>query len=89
MKRLRVSSQFNSLFVLYISTPKLLSKGVYWSEDKQTRNLVSFDSANFEMSKIYQGNFQCSCCLAQLFLDTSAVISQKNSEIVGENFFQL
>ena len=59
------------------------------SEDKQTRNLVSFDPANFEMSKIYQGNFQSSCCLAQLFPDTSAVILRKKSEIVGENIFQL
>ena len=41
--------------------------------------------ANFEMSKIYQG-IQSLCRLAQLFLDTSAVISQKKSEIVGENF---
>ena len=36
--------------------------------------------------KIYQWNFQSSCRLAQLFLDTSAVILQKKSEIVGENF---
>ena len=46
----------------------------------------SFDPANFEMPKIYQGNFQSSCRLAQLFLDTSAVILQKKSEIVGEIF---
>ena len=39
------------------------------------------------MSKIYQGNFQSLCRLAQLFLNTSAVILQKKSEIVGENFF--
>ena len=39
------------------------------------------------MSKIYQGNFQSSCRLAQLFLDTSAVILQKKSEIVEKNFF--
>ena len=39
------------------------------------------------MSKMYQGNFQSSCRLAQLFIDTSAVILQKKSEIVGENFF--
>ena len=39
------------------------------------------------MSKIYQGNFQSLCRWAQLFLDTSAVISGKKSEIVGENFF--
>ena len=38
------------------------------------------------MSEIYQGNFQSVCRLAQLFLDTSAVILQKKSEIVGENF---
>ena len=53
---------------------------------KQTRNPVSFDPADFEMSKIYQRNFQFLCRLAQLFLDTSAVILQKKSEIVGENF---
>ena len=80
---MHVSSQFNSLsFIPYISTAKPFSL-----EDKQTRNLVSFDPANFEMSKIYQGNFQSLCRLAQLFLDTSAVILQKKSEIVGENFF--
>ena len=59
------------------------------SEDKQTRHLVSFDPANFEMSKIYQENFQSLCRLAQLFLNTSAVILQKKSETVGANFSQL
>ena len=48
--------------------------------------IVSFDPANFEMSKIYQGNFQSLCRLAQLFLNTSAVILQKKTEIVGGNF---
>ena len=38
------------------------------------------------MSKIYQGNFQSSCRLAQLFFDTSAVILRKKSEIVEEIF---
>ena len=38
------------------------------------------------MSKIYQGNFQPVCRLAQLFLNTSAVILQKKNEIVGGNF---
>ena len=38
------------------------------------------------MSKIYQGNFQSLCRLAQLFLSTLAVILQKKSEIVGRNF---
>ena len=28
------------------------------NEDKQTQNLVSFDPANFEVSKIYQGDAQ-------------------------------
>ena len=51
------------------------------------QNLVSFDPANLEMSKIYQGTFQSSCRLAQLFLGTSAVILPKKSEIVGEIFF--
>ena len=49
--------------------------------------MVSFDPANFEMSKTYQGNFQSLCRLAQLFLDTSAVNLREKSEIVGENFF--
>ena len=62
-------------------------KGVYWSEDKQTRNLVSLDPTNFEIPKIYQRNVQSWCRLAQLFLGISAVTSQKKSEIVGENFF--
>ena len=39
------------------------------------------------MSEIYQGNFQSSCRLPQLFLDTSAVIFWKKSEIVGEILF--
>ena len=41
---------------------------------------------NFEMSKIYQENFQSSCRLAQLFPDTSAIILQEKSEIIGEFF---
>ena len=36
-----------------------------------------------------QGNLQSLCRLAQLFLDTSAVILRKRSEIVEEIFFQL
>ena len=39
------------------------------------------------MSKIYQRNVQSSCHLAQVFLDTSAFILQKKSEIVEEIFF--
>ena len=53
---------------------------------KQARHLVSFDPANFEMSKIYQGNLQSLCRLAQLFLNTPAIISQRKSEIVGGIF---
>ena len=49
--------------------------------------MESFDPANFEMFKISQGNFQSLCRLAQLFLNTSAVILQKKNEIVGGNFF--
>ena len=88
---LGVSSQFNSLFILYISTAKpfsLLVRGyIEVKINKLTRNMVSFDPANFEMSKVYQENFQSSCRLAQLFLDTSAVIVRKKSQIVKENFF--
>ena len=38
------------------------------------------------MSKIYQGNFQSLCRLAQSFLNTSAVILQKKSESLEEIF---
>ena len=38
------------------------------------------------MSKIYHGNSQSLCRLAQLFLDTSTVILQEKSEIDGEHF---
>ena len=86
IKRVRVSRKFNSLFILFISTAKPISL-VYWSEDKQTRHLVSFDPASFKMSKICEGNFQSLCRLAQLFLNTSAIISQKKSEIIGGIFF--
>ena len=86
MKRLRVSSEFNRPFILYISTAKTFGLIRGYIEDKRTGNLVSFDPANFEMSKIYQRNFQSVCRLAQLFLVTSAVILQDKSEIVGENF---
>ena len=42
----------------------------------------SFDSANFEMSKVYKGNVDSLCRLAQFFLDTLAVILRKKREIV-------
>ena len=84
IKRVRVSRKFNSLFILYISTAKPIS--LVRSQDKQTRNLVSFDTANFEMSKIYQGNFQFLCSLAQLFLNTTAVIYWKRAKSLEEIF---
>ena len=39
------------------------------------------------MYKICQRNVQSLRRLAQLFLDTSAVILEKKSEVVGENYF--
>ena len=42
--------------------------------------------ADFETSKIYQGNFQSLCSLAQLFLDTLAVSLRKKSQIVKKIF---
>ena len=38
------------------------------------------------MSKIYQGNFQSLCHLAQLFLNTSAVILEKRAKSLEEIF---
>ena len=50
-------SQFNGLFIPYVSTAKAFSlvRGIS-KQGKQTRNLVSYDPTNFETSKIYQGN---------------------------------
>ena len=39
------------------------------------------------MSKIYQGNFQSLCRLAQVFLDTSAVIFLEKNAKSFENTF--
>ena len=88
IKMVRDSRKFNSLFIPYISTAKPISLVRGYTEDKQTRNLVSFDPANFEMSKIYQGNSQSLCLLVQLFLNTplAAVTLQKKSESLEEIF---
>ena len=48
----QVSSIVFASYTFPQSNLLVFSKKVYWSEDKQTRNLVSFDPANFEMSKI-------------------------------------
>ena len=39
------------------------------------------------MSKIYQGNFQSLCRLAQLFLNTSAVIYGERAKSLEKIFF--
>ena len=39
--------------------------------------------------KIYPGNVQSKCRLAQFFLDTLTEILRKKSEVVGEFFLQL
>ena len=44
-----------------VSTPYVKSEG------KQTQNLISFDPAKFEVSKIYQGDVQFLNHSAQLF----------------------
>ena len=83
---MHVSRKFNSPFILYTSTAKPISLVRGYIEVKISKHDICFDLADFEMSKIYKGNFQSLCRLAQLFLNTSAVILQKKSEIVGENF---
>ena len=45
--------------------------------------MISFDPANFDMSK---GNFQSLCRLAQLFLETSAVILRKRAKSLEKIF---
>ena len=45
----------------------------------------NFKSKSF-VTNLLLASFQSLCCLAQLFLDTSAVILRKKSEIVGEIF---
>ena len=49
----------------------------WWSEDKQTRNLIRFDPANFEVTKIYQRDVQSLYRSALLFLDSLAVFYGK------------
>ena len=51
-------------------------------------NLVSFEPANFDVSEICEENVLSQCHLAQLFLDTLAVILRKKSEIVGEHLWK-
>ena len=70
----------NSVYSSDTSSAKSISLGVA-SEDKQTRNLVSFTQP-----KIYQGDIQSLYRLTQLFFDTVAVISWK--KIIGELFLK-
>ena len=52
---------------------------------KQTRNLVSFDPANFEMFRIHGGSVYSLCRLEKLFLDTLAVILRKRAKSLEKN----
>ena len=61
--KFRFSSQFNRLFFLYISTAKPSGLVRVYIEikingDKQTRNLVSFNPASFDVSETYEGDVQ-------------------------------
>ena len=49
----RVPSQFNSLFIRYISTAKSISLVRVYVEMKINKHEICFDLANFEVSKIY------------------------------------
>ena len=69
------------VFSSYAKLVSLLVNGYF-----EVRNLVNFDPANFDMTKICQSNFQSLCRLARLFLDTSAVILQKGAKSL-EKFF--
>ena len=86
---MRVPRKFNSLFILYISTAKAISLARGYIEVKISKqpHQVGFDPTNFQMSKIYQGNFQSLCRLAQLFLNTSAVVIQKKERNRWRKFF--
>ena len=75
-----------NLFSDTFLTKSVILIGIHRNEDKQTRNLVSIDSAKFDVSKINRGNVQSECHLAQLLLDTSAAILQQKREVVGEIF---
>ena len=74
MKRLHVSDHFDSLFILYISTAKPFSLLV--------RGYIEV-KINFEMSKIYQGNFQSAWHSCFLIPRQSFY---KKREIIRENF---
>ena len=69
MKSVSFSSQSKSLFILSFPKPNLFSgKGVHLHEDKQTRNMVRFDPANFEMSEICVANVQSNVTWHSYFL---------------------
>ena len=53
MKRVHVPSQFNSLFIRYISTAKSISLVRVYIEIKINKHDICFDLANFEVSKKY------------------------------------
>ena len=86
IKRVRVSRKFSSLFILFISTAKPISL-VYWSEDKQTRHLVSFDPASFKMSKICEGNFQSYAVWHSYFSIPRQSFHRKRAKSLEEFFF--
>ena len=53
MKSVRVPSQFNGLFIRYISIAKSISLVRVYVEMKINKHDICFDLANFEVSKIY------------------------------------
>ena len=90
MKRVHVSSQFNSLFILYISTanPFSLVRGYIEAKINKHEIWKALTQLTLRCLKYIKGIFNPDA-VWQLFLDTSAVILRKDNEIVGENFFQL
>ena len=59
---------------------------MYWSEDKQTRNLVSFDPANFEISKLYQRDFSPNAVWHSYFLKPWQSFYEKRTKSLEKIF---
>ena len=73
MKSVHVPSQFNSLFIRYISTAKSISLVSVYIEMKINKHEICFDLANFEVSKMYHYN---------------EAERMNQPLVVGENIFQ-
>ena len=90
MKRLHLSSQFNSLFILYISTAKpfsLLVTGYIEVKINKHEIWKALTQRTLICLKYIKGIFSPHAVRHSCFLIPPRVFLQKKSEIVREKFF--